>query len=212
MLIGYARVSTEDQNTDMQIRALQKAGAVEIVQEKTSAVSRRPELHKLLDRLTCGDTLVVYKLDRIARSLKDLLRIMETLERTGAGFNSLTETIDTTTPAGRLMLQMLGAFAEFERSLIRERTIAGQVAAIARGAFPGRPRKFDLATEAEIFALSQQGFTKSELARRYHCTEYTIRMIIDRAIGVANPRLQPRRPVLGPIVGYGHWQGGVSGS
>lgn len=213
MLIGYARVSTMDQNTDLQERALRKAGCVQIVCEKLSAVSKRPELHRILDGLTAGDTLVVYKLDRMARSLKDLLRIMEKLERSGAGFLSLTETIDTTTPAGRLMLQMLGAFAEFERSLIRERTVAGQVAAIARGSFPGRPRKFDPATEAEIVALSAQGFKTAEIARRYAVCFDVVKNILLRAKDPDSPRLRRgQRPVLGPLVGYSAWSGGVSGS
>lgn len=196
----------------MQVRALRKAGVHEIVSEKGSGVGKRPALRALLSRLQSGDVLVVYKLDRIARSLRDLLAIMESLHASGAGFQSLTETIDTSTPAGRLMLQMLGAVAEFERSLILERSMAGQVAAIARGTFPGRPRRFDSKTEAEIIALWRQGFTKTEIARKYACCFDVIKNIILRATDATNHRLRMRRPVLGPIVGYEPFQRGVSGS
>lgn len=133
MLVGYARVSTLDQETDLQFDALRKAGVKKIYSEKTSGVSARPQLQRLLSELKFGDQLVVYKLDRLARSLRDLLGIIERLDGMSCDFKSLTEPIDTSSPAGRLMLQILGAVAEFERSLIRERSIAGQVAAFNRG-------------------------------------------------------------------------------
>ena len=122
----------------MQYQLLSKAGWSVIWAEKTSSIAKRPDLQNALASLKPGDKLVVYKLDRLARSLKDLLGIIERLEQRGAGFQSLTEVIDTASPAGRLMLQMMGAFAEFERSLIRERSIAGQRAAKERGAIIGR--------------------------------------------------------------------------
>lgn len=127
MLIGYARVSREkDQDTALQLRTLQEAGAERVFTEHASGGRwDRPELHRMLDQLRPGDVLVVWKLDRLSRSLKDLLHLMELVEGKGAGFRSLTEAIDTTTAAGRMMMQMVGAFAEFERAMIRERTKAG---------------------------------------------------------------------------------------
>jgi DNA invertase Pin-like site-specific DNA recombinase len=138
---GYARVSTEEQETNLQLDALELAGCKEIFSEKTSSVGKRPQLQLLLAKLRRGDILVVYKLDRLARSLTDLLRIIERLQTLEVGLKSLTEPIDTTSAIGRLMLQIVGAFSEFERNLIRERSIAGQRAAVARGAVVGRPSK-----------------------------------------------------------------------
>src|ERR1700684_1851345 len=126
MQIGYARVSTDDQDTAVQVAALKTAGCERIYREKASGGRwDRPELHRLLDQLRKGDVLVVWKLDRLSRSLRDVLTIMERLGESGAGFRSLTESIDTTTPAGRMMMQMVGAFAEFERARVRERTVEG---------------------------------------------------------------------------------------
>jgi DNA invertase Pin-like site-specific DNA recombinase len=120
MLIGYARVSTNDQETVTQVAALKAAGCERIYREKASGGRwDRPELHRLLDQLRKGDVLVVWKLDRLSRSLRDVLTIMERLTEAKAGFRSLTEAIDTTTPAGRMMMQMVGAFAEFERAMLR---------------------------------------------------------------------------------------------
>lgn len=133
MIYGYARVSTTEQETTLQLDALNRAGVNEIYQEKTSSVGKRLELRKLLSILTKDDQLIVYKLDRLARSLKDLLQIVEQIESKKCGFRSLTEAIDTATSVGRLMLNILGSFAEFERGIIRERAIAGQAAAYARG-------------------------------------------------------------------------------
>src|SRR5438552_6643580 len=130
MLIGYARVSTNDQETATQVAALKAAGCERIYRQKASGGRwDRPELHRLLDQLRKADVLVVWKLDRLSRSLRDVLTIMERLGDSGAGFRSLTEAIDTTTPAGRMMMQMVGAFAEFERSMLKERTKAGMDAA-----------------------------------------------------------------------------------
>src|SRR5450432_611911 len=114
MQIGYARVSTDDQDTAAQVAALKAAGCERIYREKASGGRwDRPELHRLLDQLRKGDVLVVWKLDRLSRSLRDVLTIMERLGQTKAGFKSLTEAIDTTTPAGRMMMQMVGAFADY---------------------------------------------------------------------------------------------------
>jgi DNA invertase Pin-like site-specific DNA recombinase len=121
MLIGYARVSTDDQDTAAQVAALKAAGCERIFREKASGGRwDRPELHRLLDQLRKGDVLVVWKLDRLSRSLRDVLIIMERLAEAKAGFRSLTEAIDTTTPAGRMMMQMVGSFADYaERGIMQ---------------------------------------------------------------------------------------------
>lgn len=138
MIYGYARVSTKEQETHMQIDALRSAGAIDIRHEKCSSVGSRPELQKLLDDLRAGDVLLVYKMDRIARSLKDLLSILDRLTSVGATIKSLTEPLDTSGPIGVFMVQVLGAVAQLERSIIRERSVAGQVAAYKRGVKLGR--------------------------------------------------------------------------
>jgi DNA invertase Pin-like site-specific DNA recombinase len=130
MRIGYARVSTQDQDTQAQISALKEAGCELMFQEKASGGRwDRPELHQLLGQLRKGDVVVVCKLDRPSRSLKDLLLTLEKIEGAGADFQSLTEAIDTATPAGRMMMQIVGSFAEFERAMLRERTKNGLDAA-----------------------------------------------------------------------------------
>jgi DNA invertase Pin-like site-specific DNA recombinase len=145
-LIGYARVSTHDQHTDLQLDALRDAGVVRIFQEKASGTREdRPELAAVLDYLRPGDTLVVWRLDRLGRSLKHLIEVVTDLEQRGVGFRSIHESIDTTTAAGRLVFHIFGALAEFERSLIVDRTRAGLAAARNRGAKPGR--KPSLTTE-----------------------------------------------------------------
>ena len=134
MLIGYARVSTQDQNPDRQIIALKKAGCEKLFVEKASGAQReRYELEAALDYMREGDTLVVWKLDRLARSMKQLIETVEIIEEKGAGFSSLTEAIDTTTAGGKLIFHIFAALAEFERSIIRERTRAGLDAARAMG-------------------------------------------------------------------------------
>ena len=134
MLVGYARVSTLDQNPQLQIGALRDAGCEKIYSEKASTRSqRRPALEKALAYLRAGDTLVVWKLDRLARSLSQLIQTIDELRAADIGFHSLTEQLDTTTPAGRALFQISGAFAEFERSIIQERTRAGLEAARAAG-------------------------------------------------------------------------------
>lgn len=183
VLIGYARVSTSDQDTDMQLRALRRAGVKKIYQEKTSSVGQRPELQRLLSQVGPGQRLVVYKLDRVARSLKDLLAIMERLEVAGCGFQSLTEPIDTNTPAGRLMLQMLGAVAEFERSLIRERSMAGQKAAMLRGVHCGRARSMPVDVERSVVRLYRSGwYTLSTLARMFEVHPSSIKRAVYRVV------------------------------
>ena len=142
MLIGYARVSTVDQNPDLQRNALTEAGCEQIFTEQMSgAVADRPELMAALGCARAGDTLVVWKLDRLARSIRQLIDTAEDLRVRGVGFRSLTEALDTTTAQGRLVFHMFGALAEFERSLIRERTRAGLQAAKKAGRTGGRPPK-----------------------------------------------------------------------
>ena len=139
MLVGYARVSTGEQTPDLQLDALRKAGCEEIFVEKASgALRERPELKAALRHVRKGDSIVVWKLDRLARSLKQLIETVENLEKRGIGFRSLTEAIDTTTSGGRLVFHIFAALAEFERGIIRERTVAGLKAARDRGARPGR--------------------------------------------------------------------------
>ena len=138
-LIGYARVSTVDQNPDLQIDALTKAGCGRVFTDKASgALADRPQLTAALDYLRPGDTLVVWKLDRLGRSLRHLVDTVTALQRREVGFRSLRESLDTTTATGRLIFHLFAALAEFERDLIRERTQAGLSAARARGRLGGR--------------------------------------------------------------------------
>jgi DNA invertase Pin-like site-specific DNA recombinase len=139
-LIGYARVSTIEQNPGLQLDALHAAGCARVFTEEASgAAAERPELARALDHLRAGDALVVWKLDRLGRSLRHLIDTVRALEDRGVGFRSLQEQVDTTTPGGRLVFHVFGALAEFERDLIRERTHAGLAAARARGRRGGRP-------------------------------------------------------------------------
>lgn len=157
-MIGYARVSTNDQETRLQLDALRRAGVRRVFAEKTSGVGPRPELHKALAALRPGQTLVVYKIDRLARSLKDLLSLLDRLRQAGCALKSLTEPVDTSSAMGELVLQILGAVAQFERSIIRERCMAGRVAAKERGQVFGRPRDLSLEDEMEVFRLHASGW------------------------------------------------------
>lgn len=139
MLLGYARVSTVDRDPALQLDALRAAGCERIFEEKASGAKEdRPELARLLDHARKGDVLVVWKLDRLARSLKQLVLVLEDLGTRGIGFRCLAPAIDTTTPEGRLLYSITGAFAEFERAIIQQRTRAGLKAALARGRKGGR--------------------------------------------------------------------------
>lgn len=180
MLIGYARVSTQEQDTAMQIEALRNAGVAIIFEEKASGARfDRPVLWACIARLVGGDQLVFYKLDRIARSLSDLLLILKRVEDAGASIRSLTEPIDTGTPAGRLMLQILGAMAEFERSLIRERSIAGQREAMARGVHCGRALSVDQATAAAIVDAYGSGlYTLKGVGQRFGVSESVVKRLV----------------------------------
>ena len=144
MLIGYARVSTADQNLDLQVDALTKAGCEKIYHDKISGAKvERIGLSKTLDTLRAGDTLVIWRLDRLGRSIKDLIQISETLKARSIALKSLQEGIDTTTSTGRLMFNLLAVLAEFEKNLINERSRAGLDAARSRGRLGGRPLALD---------------------------------------------------------------------
>jgi DNA invertase Pin-like site-specific DNA recombinase len=167
MLIGYARVSTGEQDTAAQSAALKAAGCELIFREKASGGRwDRPELHKLLNQLRKGDVLVVWKLDRLSRSLRDVLTIMDRIQEKKAGFRSLTEAVDTTTPAGRMMMQMVGAFAEFERAMLKERTQVGLEAARKEGRIGGRPPKLKAQQRLEIVKLVRKGKKTAAAAAR----------------------------------------------
>ncbi|MCA9962688.1 MAG: recombinase family protein [Anaerolineales bacterium] len=141
MKIGYARVSTKNQDLSLQLDALEKIGCQKIYQEKITGTTReRPQLKKLLEQLREGDVVVVWKLDRLARSLKDLVNLVNEIQEKGVGLQSLNDHIDTTTPQGKLTFHLFAALAEFERDIIRERTNAGLAAARARGRVGGRPK------------------------------------------------------------------------
>ena len=180
MMIGYARVSTHDQDTALQLDALHNAGVHQIYEEKASGANiKRPVLWQAISALRTGDTLVFYKLDRVARSLSDLLQILEKVELAGATIKSLTEPIDTTTAAGRLMLQILGSMAEFERSLIRERSIAGQREAMARGVHCGRSLSVDQATAAAIVETYMTGlYTLKGVGQKFGVSESVVKRLV----------------------------------
>lgn len=184
MQVGYARVSTSEQDTRMQLDALQRAGVAKVFAEKRSGGStlQRLELARMLEQLRPGDVVAVYKLDRLARSLADLLRILATIEAAGAAFRSLTEPIDTGSPAGRMLMQLLGAFAEFERGIIRERSIAGQQAARERGVHCGRHAVLTLQEAKKARDLYRSGRTTlTALAKLYGCHPSSIKRAMRRA-------------------------------
>lgn len=183
MIIGYARVSTNHQETATQVAALKAVGCERIYRERASGGRwDRPELHRLLDQLRKGDVLVVWKLDRLSRSLRDVLTIMERLGEAAAGFRSLTEAIDTTTPAGRMMMQMVGAFAEFERAMLRERTKAGLDAAREDGRIGGRRPKLTEQQQSEIRKMVIRGDkSAADAARLFKVHPATVSRLLARA-------------------------------
>ena len=177
MIIGYARVSTDDQRLDYQMDALTAAGAGKLFADKISGSKReRPDLDRMLNQLRDGDVVTVTKYDRLARSLKDLLEIVETIGEHGAGFRSLAEDIDTTTPAGRLVFHVFASIAQFERERISERTREGLLAAKARGQVGGRPPALTAAQKAEVRHMrDDQRRPISEVARLFKASERTVR-------------------------------------
>ncbi len=165
--IGYARVSTFAQNEALQADALAAAGCTKVFRDHTSGARvDRPGLRLALDYVREGDVLVVWKLDRLGRSLSDLLHVVGTLGRQGVDVRSITEAIDTTTAGGRLIFHVFGALAEFERDLIRERTHAGLVAAAARGRKGGRKRVVDAKILDRARRMIEKGLTVREAASR----------------------------------------------
>jgi DNA invertase Pin-like site-specific DNA recombinase len=176
MQVGYARVSTQEQDAEMQRVALREAGCERLFEETASGAQRdRPQLAAALEYLRSGDTLVVWKLDRLARSLKQLIETVEMLEERGAHFRSLTESVDTGTPGGKLVFHVFGALAEFERGLIRERTMAGLSLARAQGRVGGRPRSIsDQSLIAARGLLAAGDLTVSEIAAQIGVSPATL--------------------------------------
>jgi DNA invertase Pin-like site-specific DNA recombinase len=176
MLTGYARVSTDDQDLQLQRGLLGEAGCRRIFEEKGSGASRdRPELARLLDQIRADDVVVVTRLDRLARSTKDLLDIAEKLNDVGAGLRSLGEPwADTTSPAGRMVLTVFAGIAEFERALIHQRTSSGRVAARARGVRFGRPPKLTAEQVALGVRLVSEGTSVREAAKLLQCHHATL--------------------------------------
>lgn len=195
MKVGYARVSTQDQKLDVQITGLEKYGCEKIFQEKKSAVKERPELDQLLEHLRSGDVVVVWKLDRLGRSLRHLIDLVAQFQGLGVDFVSLNDSIDTTTAQGRLIFNIFASFAEFERELISERTKAGLQAAREKGRVGGR--KPGLSDEAKTKAwaayhLNQQSeLTVHEIVRQLNVSKATFYRYLDWAKG--NLEEKPKR-------------------
>ncbi|HUU66727.1 MAG TPA: recombinase family protein [Methyloceanibacter sp.] len=176
MLVGYARVSTDDQNLDLQRTALSDVGCDRVYEDMMSgARAERPGLGQALDVLRNGDTFLVWRLDRLARSLKDLIEISEQLDGRGVGLRSIQESVDTTTSSGRLFFHLMGALGEFERNLIRERTRAGLEAARKRGKVGGRPRALsDGDLKAAKVLLASHELSVADVARRVGVSPATL--------------------------------------
>ena len=184
--IGYARVSTLDQNLDMQVNALRQAGCDPVFTDSgtSGAEIDRPAFTQALDTVCEGDTLIIWRLDRMSRSLKHLMEINHVLTDKGAYFESLTEKIDTSTAMGEFVFHILGAVAQLGREIIRERTIAGLAAAADRGSYPGRPRKLNLDQIRHAAAEQQRGVSWATLARRYDVTQETVRRsVLEAGLG-----------------------------
>jgi DNA invertase Pin-like site-specific DNA recombinase len=178
MKYGYARVSTDDQNTALQLAALKNAGCKTVFKDDglSGATTKRPALLRCLKRLEHGDTLIVWKLDRLGRSLRDLITMLDDLKQRGVKFHSLTEAIDTETPTGRAMWQMIGLLAELERSLISERTRAGVKAAKGRGVRFGRKRKLTLQqlNHARDLLSKKNPLSRDEVAALFNVNRTTL--------------------------------------
>ena len=194
MRIGYARVSTHDQDLDLQLDDLKKVGCEDIFSEKQSgSIKERPVMEQCLRTLRKGDTLVVWRLDRLGRSLKHLVEIISDLEDRGIGFHSIKESIDTTNAGGRLVFHIFGALAEFEHALIRDRTIAGLTAARARGRRGGRRPSLSRAdvTKAAAMLLDPK-ITKAEVAKHFGVTRVTLNESLKREGFPLDPLLTPQ--------------------
>lgn len=177
MIFGYARISTRDQHLDAQLDALSTAGAERVFSDRISGTAKeRPELERLFDQLRDGDVIIVTKYDRLARSLKDLLAIVERIQSQGAGFRSLAEDIDTTTPAGRLIFHVFASIAQFERERIVERTKEGLDAARKRGRIGGRPPALSTEQRSEVRRLRDEDERPlAEIARLFGVSERTVK-------------------------------------
>lgn len=174
MKFGYARVSTKSQDLNLQLDALDKEGCKDIFKEKISGVSKeRPQLDELIKFLRKGDVVVIYKLDRLGRSLNDLIKIVSRIQEKGAGLKSLNDHIDTTTPTGKLTFHLFAALAEFERDIIRQRTKAGLEAARARGRVGGRPK--GLSKKAKDKAIiAEQLYKEQRLSVKEICEHISV--------------------------------------
>jgi len=174
-LVGYARVSTDEQTTKLQLDALRAAGCAVIHEDSASGASRsRPGLSRALEDLVAGDTLVVWRLDRLGRSLRDLLDIAEMLRERDVALRSLTDHIDTGTAAGRMLYAVLGAVAQFERDVLRERTVAGMRAAQRRGEHIGRPPALTKTQLREAKTMLERGETPNHIARIFRVGRSTL--------------------------------------
>ena len=176
MKIGYARVSTNDQNLDLQTDALKQAGCKKIFTDQgmSGAKAERPGLDKALAHIRKKDVLVIWKLDRLGRSLKDLLSIVEGLKEQGAHFASIQDGFDTSTASGKMVFSVIGAMAEYERNLTRERTRAGLAAARARGRMGGRPKALDESQVKVAIALAEADeLTINEICSQVGCSRST---------------------------------------
>ena len=176
MKYGYARVSTDDQSPALQLTALKRAGCKIVFKDEglSGATTKRPSLLRCLKKLEHGDTLIVWKLDRLGRSLRDLITMLDDLKRRGVKFRSLTEAIDTETPTGRAMWQMIGVLAELEKSLISERTRAGVKAAKSRGVKFGRKPKLSAPQIAHARKLIEKGEDRGEVAGLFNVNRSTL--------------------------------------
>lgn len=182
MKIGYARVSTEEQSDSAQLNALRDAGCERVYQEKDSGKSRfRPELERMTDSLRAGDVVVVQRLDRLGRSLRDLIELLDSFKEQNVQFISLNESIDTTTAVGELAFHMIGSIAQFERRLISERTKAGLAAARARGRKGGRKAKLTTSDIRKAHAmLLDPSVTKAEIAEHFGVSRPTLNKALNK--------------------------------
>lgn len=184
MNIGYARVSTDDQHCENQIDQLVKAGCdPKYIYHDTASGGTwdRPNLHKAINKLRDGDVFMVWKLDRLSRSLRDLMLLLDQIKEAGAQFRSLTEAIDTTTACGELIMNVFGAFAQFERSIIRERTMAGLERAHKKGNFGGGKFKLTKAQEAHAIEALRNGKSQTEVAEEQRVSKATMSRLVGRA-------------------------------
>jgi DNA invertase Pin-like site-specific DNA recombinase len=175
-IIGYARVSTTDQNLDLQLNALKEAGAQRVFSDQgvSGSLAVRPQLTAALDHLRAGDVLTVWKLDRLGRNTRNVLEVIDTLKSREVGFRSLTEGLDTTGPMGTAMLTIMAAFAQLERDTMIERTKAGLTAAALNGRHGGRPRKVDEIGAIKARAMKEKGVTAPDIARMLGVSRATV--------------------------------------